>query len=98
MILAGVVEEEAELPRYAEALDGSRVLLCRLIVDLDVVRERLQRRHRNEPEDLAWHLDRTSELTDLLDADPFEDVRTDTTGRTPADVARAVQRAAGWER
>ena len=98
MILAGVVEERAELPRYAEALGGARILLCRLTVDLDVVRERLRRRHRDEPEDLAWHLARTIALTTILDGDPFEDVRIDTTGRAPADVARAVQGAAGWER
>ena len=96
MILAGVVEDASELSRYAEALGSGRVLLCRLTVEPAVAEERLRRRHSEEPVALAWHLDRTVELSRLLDEVPFEDVRIDTTGRAPGAVARDVQRAAGW--
>lgn len=94
-VLAGVVEDAREVTRYTAAV-GGRLLLCRLTVDPGLVRDRLRSRHRDEPDLLAWHLDRTVELTAILDADPFEDVRVDTTGRTPADVALEVARAAGW--
>ena len=96
LILAGVVEDAREVPRYVAALGGSHPLLCRLTVDLEVVHARLRARHRDDPAALAWHLDRTVELTSILDADPFEDVRIDTTGRPPEAVARDVRRAAGW--
>ena len=95
LVLAGVVEDAREVPRYAAALDG-RLLLCRLSVDPVLVRDRLLSRHRDDPDLLAWHLDRTVELTGILDADPFEDLRVDTTDRTPEDVACEVARAAGW--
>lgn len=96
LVLAGVVEDAREVPRYAEALDGRSLLLCRLTVDLGLVHDRLRSRHRAEPDVLAWHLDRAVELTGILDADPFEDLRIDTTGRTPEHVALDVARAAGW--
>lgn len=96
MILAGVVENTSELPRYVEALGGSRVLLCRLTVAPAVVERRLRQRHHDEPTALAWHLARTIELTSLLDEAPFEQVRIDTTDRPPEAVARDVRRAAGW--
>lgn len=96
LVLAGVVEDAREVPRYVEALGGGRLLLGRLAVDPAVVRDRLRSRHHDDPDALAWHLDRTVELTGILDADPFEDLRVDTTGRTPEDVALEVARAAGW--
>lgn len=96
MILAGVVEEAGEVPRYVEALGGCRLLLCRLMVDPLVVEERLRRRHDDDPSALAWHLDRTVELSALLDTRAFEGLRIDTTGRSPEAVAREIQRAAGW--
>ena len=96
LVLAGVVEGAREVPRYAAALDGARLLVCRLTVDPVLVRDRLRSRHHDDPDLMAWHLDRTVELTRILDADPYEDVRVDTTGRTPEDVAREVARAAGW--
>ena len=96
LILAGVVEDAAEIPRYRDALGGSGLLLCRLTVDADVARERLLRRHLDEPDALAWHLDRAVELATLLDEMSFEDVRIDTSERSPADVAAQVRRSVGW--
>ena len=96
LLLAGVVEEAGEVARYRTALAGARLLLVRLVVDLDLAAERLRARHAHEPEALAWHLHRVGELTAVLDAAPFEDARLDTTGRAPEDVAGEVLRLAGW--
>ena len=96
LVLAGVVEDPADVPRYREAMAGARLLLCRLTVDLDHAAVRLRARHADEPEALAWHLHRVGELTAVLDAAPFEDARLDPTGRAPEDVAREVLRLAGW--
>ena len=96
LVLAGVVEDGAQVPRYVEALGGSRLLLCRLIADAHVVEERLRRRHHDDPAALRWHLDRAVELSALLDARGFEDLRVDTTGRSPEAVAQEIRAAAGW--
>ena len=96
IVLAGVLEDARARPRYVEAVGGGRLLVCRLTVDPDVVRARLEHRHRDEPEARAWHLDRTVALTAVLDAGAVEDVRVDTTDRSPEAVAHVVRHAAGW--
>lgn len=96
LVLAGVVQNAAEVGRYREALAGARLLVCRLTVGPDLAEQRLRRRHRGAPKALRWHLHRTVELAALLDAAAFEDLRLDTGRRSPRDVAREIRRAAGW--
>lgn len=95
LVLAGVVEEAAEVARYRDAVAG-QLLLCRLLVGAEAAAVRLRHRHAREPEARAWHLHRTGELDAILDGRPFEDVRVDTTHRTPTEVAGEVARLAGW--
>ncbi len=85
-----------ELARLRDALGADRLLVVLLEVRPEVVRARLHRRHDEDAPGLAWHLDRTDVLADVLDRAAFEDVRLDTTDRPPVDVAREVQRLAGW--
>jgi chloramphenicol 3-O-phosphotransferase len=96
LVLAGVVETAAGAADLRHAVGGTRLLLCRLTVDADDAAARLRRRHADEPDLRAWHLHRTDELAAILDATAFEDVRVDTSDRTPAEVAREVARLAGW--
>ena len=96
LVLAGGRGDAADVARYREAVDGGRLLLCRLLVGSEAAAVRLERRHADEPDLRAWHLHRTGELAAILDAAPFEDVRVDTTDRTPAEVAHEVARLAGW--
>ena len=96
LFVAGVLEAPGEVARYAAALGVRSLLVCRLLVDADVVRRRLAARHADDPLRLEWHLHRTVELTEVLDRAQDEHVRVDTTGRTPREVARLVERHAGW--
>lgn len=96
LILAGVLEDPAQRPLYEQAV-AVPLTVCRLRVDLDDVRARLRRRHRDDADALDWHLHRSGELDEILDAAYIGDVHVDVpTGQPPSDVARAVLRAAGW--
>ncbi len=94
LVLAGVVETAAERCGF-EAAVGGELTLCRLTVDLDVVRQRLVRRHEHDA-GLDWHLARCAELDAILDAAAVDDVRVPATGRPIAEVAADVLTAVGW--
>jgi chloramphenicol 3-O-phosphotransferase len=97
LILAGVIESAAELSRYRETLDTADLFICRLTVSERAARQRLRNRHAvDHPKTLEWHLARTLELADILDRVALDDLVLDTTKRTPAQLARAVHRSAGW--
>lgn len=96
LILAGVLEETREVPRYLGALGVPCLLICRLTVDADIARTRLTVRHADDERGLAWHLNRTAELAGVLARADLDDVTLDTSRRTPHAVARAIQRRAGW--
>jgi hypothetical protein len=94
LILAGVVESRAERDEHEAAL-GVPLTVCRLRVDLAVVRERLLRRHQLDPAGRDWHLTRSGELDDILDRARVEDHTVDAAA-SPGAVAAAVLAAAGW--
>ena len=71
LVLAGVLERRTDRSRYAEVL-GVDLLVCRLIADLAVIRERLVARHR-EDSGLAWHVNRAEELEGIFAAAWVED-------------------------
>ncbi|WP_375424147.1 hypothetical protein [uncultured Friedmanniella sp.] len=96
LVVAGVLESPGEVPRYAAALGVRSLLVCRLLVDAGTARQRLRRRHADDPEGLAWHLHRTEELAAVLDHAGVDDLQVGTAGRTPRDVAYEVGQWAGW--
>lgn len=96
MIVAGVLESSGEVGRYVAALGVKSLLICRLLVDPDTARARLNYRHSDDLEGRAWHLRRTGELAAVLDRADVDDVEVDTTQRSPFQVAREVERLAGW--
>ncbi|MGP5125507.1 AAA family ATPase [Brachybacterium tyrofermentans] len=93
LVAAGVIEERAERDGYRTAF-GCPLTVVRLTAPRALVRSRLHRRHEGEPDNLAWHLDRFDELTDILDAAEVEDV-TVPVGPDPRSSAQAVLRAVG---
>ncbi len=96
IVLAGVLEDPTVRPAYAHAV-GVPLVVCRLQVDLAVVRRRLRRRHEGQPVDLAWHLHRSGELDAILRSVNAEDFTIDATDLTPLETVTAVVRAAGWD-
>lgn len=95
LVLAGIVESRASRERYADAL-GVDLAVCRLAADLEVIRQRLIRRHDGGDDDgLRWHVRRSRELERILSLARVEDFTVAADGPV-ADVAKAVATAAGW--
>jgi len=95
-VLAGVIEDPAEVERYLDALDSTAMLLCRLIAPPEVLDARLRQRHRDDPAGLAWHLARVGELGAILDRFDRHDLVLDTSRASPAEHAATIRAAAGW--
>ena len=95
LVLAGVIETLDGRAEYERVL-GSTMKVCRLDVDLDVIRQRLAGRHALESSTLAWHLDRSGELQGILVSAAVEDAVVDVTALSVADAAAAVLRATNW--
>ncbi len=96
-IVAGVIEAEAETPRYLEALGSEGMFVCRLVARPDVLESRLRFRHRDDPEALLWHLDRVDKLSNILEAAGVDDLVLDSSDIPAVELALAVRRAAGWD-
>ncbi|GAB4587111.1 AAA family ATPase [Nocardia sp. IFM 10818] len=96
LILAGVIERREDVARYRDATHAQSLAVIRLTLDPALTEERLRSRHANDPEGLAWHLARVTELAALLETADIDDAVIDTSGLTPARVAAEVQRTVGW--
>jgi len=95
-ILAGVIEQAAEIPRYISAVGCRDLFVCRLTANESALRDRLARRHQAEPDELAWLLTRAPQLTRILDERAFDDLVIDSSERSPVDLAAEIRTAAGW--
>ncbi|MEU4423755.1 adenylyl-sulfate kinase [Actinoplanes sp. NPDC024001] len=91
LVLAGVIESRAERDAHQEVL-GVPLVVCRLHVDLSVVRDRLRRRNPSEP----WFLDRAAALDQILRREKVEDTVIDASTGSVSEVATAVCEAIGW--
>ncbi|MBB5075320.1 hypothetical protein [Nonomuraea endophytica] len=92
LVLAGVAENGEQRGRIAEAV-GGELTVCRLRVDLAVVRERLAGRHVDDREGLDWHLKRSGELDRILREAQVEDVVVDGSGsvtQVAAEILRTI--------
>lgn len=95
IVLAGVIETRVHRDRHQDAL-GMPLSVCRLHVDLPLVRARLAFRHQGEGAVLDWHLNRAGELDAILEAARVEDFTVDASDLSIAQAAAAVIRTAGW--
>jgi len=96
IVLAGVIETRVERDRHQDAL-GVPLAMCRLLVDLPLVRARLARRHEGEGAVLQWHLDRSGELDAILEAAAVEDFTVSATNLSISSTAKAVLSTVGWQ-
>lgn len=96
-IIAGVIEAEAEIPLYLDALGSKEMLICRLVARSDVLESRLRLRHRDDPPGRLWHLDRVDKLSKILEAADLDDLVLDSSDIPAAELALAVRRTAGWD-
>ena len=95
-ISAGVIETRVERDRHQDAL-GVPLAMCRLIVDLPLVRARLARRHEGEGAVLQWHLARSGELDTILEAAAIEDFTVSATDLSISSTAKTVLSTVGWQ-
>ena len=104
-IVAGVVETAGDLERY-ERVFGMPLRLVLLTASDEVAERRLRGRYdADRAAALAWHLDDRARLAAALEQAPEPELRIDTDGRSPAEVAAivfdrfaAAPRAAGGSR
>lgn len=96
VVVAGVIESAVELALYEEAL-AAPLTVVRLVARLGEVENRLHRRHAGfDGEGLRWHLNRAPELDAILAGSSVRMTPVACTG-SPAEVARDVLDAVGWE-
>lgn len=96
IVLAGVIETRVERDRHQDAL-GVPLAMCRLFVDLPLVRARLARRHEGEGAVLQWHLARSGELDAILEAAAIEDFTVNATDLSISSTAETVLSIASWQ-
>lgn len=89
-VLAGVIEDATEIPRYRKALGGRPLGVCRITADDSVLRSRLNARHQSDSDALLWHLKRAVELENILLTQSLDDFVVDSSDKTAEVVAREV--------
>lgn len=95
-ILAGVLEDPRELPRYLHAIGSCKMFICRIVAEPSIIESRLAARHKDNPEELRWHLARHGELTAILDANKVENFVVDSSNLSVDELAVRVRSAAQW--
>ncbi len=96
-LIAGVIEDPAEVRRYVDALGSSGMFICRLVARPDILESRLRHRHAGDPDAVQWHLSRAGELAAILGDVALDDLVLDSSDLPAAELALTVRRAAGWD-
>ncbi|MGC3022957.1 AAA family ATPase [Brevibacterium sp. FAM 24630] len=92
LVLAGVLEDRDEIPRYRAACGGGPMAVCRITADEAAGEARLRGRHHASDDELKWHLARFKELSSIIDEAGAFDAVFDSTQRKVRDVAVDVIR------
>jgi GTPase SAR1 family protein len=93
-VIARVVEEQADLTAYEEAIPGAEIQVCRLTAGVDVLRDRVGRRELGSSYDALVR--RAAELAESLERSGPTDFTVQTDDRRLADIAREALTKAGW--
>jgi hypothetical protein len=95
LVLARVLEDHDDVARYEAAIPGADITICRIVAPQESRIERLL--GRMPPGQLReWHIERTVELHDILEAKRHEDFVVENGDRPVRDVAIEVLTKAGW--
>jgi hypothetical protein len=95
IVLAGVIETRNGRDRHEDAL-GVPLSVCRLRVDLGLMRAMLAQRHEGEGAVLQRYLARSGELDTVLETAAIEDFVVDATALSISSTGTTVFSAAGW--
>jgi broad-specificity NMP kinase len=96
LIIADVVEAQADLTHYRSAVPGAVITVVRLDATLPTIHARLARRDTGDS--LEWHRNRAAELLLLMEQNAIGDLRIDTEGKTEHEVACEIVRRVQWVR
>ena len=96
-LLAGVIEDPAEVRRYVDALGSSGMFICRLVARPNILEFRLRQRHAADADALQWHLSRAGELAAILTHVALNDLVLDSSDVPAPELAHIIRRAAGWD-
>ena len=94
VILADIVETQAQRDAYRAAIPGAQITVVRLRASIAVIHARLAGREQGES--LRWHQARAIELQEQWERAPVEDYVIDTGGREIADIACDILARIGW--
>lgn len=95
LVIAGVVESEADLAAMLEGIPGAEPFVVHLAVDMGTLERRVTRRETGSGRD--WHLARTAELHRALPRPGTIDAVVEAgDDRTVGEVAGEILRLAGW--
>jgi adenylylsulfate kinase-like enzyme len=95
IVIAGVIQTNAQLQRYTAAL-GTTPHHVRIVAPAEVIERRLHTRHgQSDASGLRWHLERAPELEVILDESDLSMERVANI-ETPLATAKAVLAAIGW--
>lgn len=88
LIVADIVEGEAERAAYRDAIPDAALIIVRLRAPVEVIHGRLDGRETGHG--LVWHKDRAIELSALMDERAVEDLLVETANRPVEAIAREV--------
>lgn len=94
LILADVVESRDHLDRYRAAVPGAQIVVVRLAASRGTLARRVQRRELGSGRDR--HLQRASELAQVMDRNAGEDVLVHVDGKAVTEIAREVLMHTRW--
>jgi adenylylsulfate kinase len=90
LLLADVVESQADADAYRAAVPSAEVTVVRLLASRETLWSRLARRESGES--LRWHQNRAVELAALMDKEAISDVLVETDEKTIPEVADEILR------
>lgn len=93
-VIADVVETREQRWEYEAAIPGAVVTVVRLAVDPDENRRRIAGRAAVDVD--AWEMNRAAELVGIMETNGIGDLVVNTTGRSPAIIARDILVRLGW--
>lgn len=94
LIVARVVERQADLDRIADVVPDAKPFVCQLRAADETLVERVRRREVG-PE-TRWHEERALQLSRSLSQTAPADHRIGTDGRTVTDIAQEIVELVGW--